>query len=316
LFFMRESALLAHIYERSRGLGGAVVVGPGDDAAVLRLGDASGAMTLATVDQLVEGRHYDAARASIASIAHKAVGRALSDIAAMGGSPRFGLACATLRDGFEAGDELIDAMARVATRWGCPLVGGDIAFSNGPMTLSVTALGEAHPTRGPVLRSEARVGDMVYMTGALGGAVRSGRHMSFTPRLEEGSWLCDKLGQRLGAMIDLSDGLGRDAARLASASGVRIELEADALPLHHDAGAWREAIAEGEDYELLFTVSQQEGVAIEALLSGGSSSTAETAAPLTPVTRIGWVVEGVGCGVVSQAGVNDVAELGWDHGSA
>ncbi len=302
---MKESDLHRHIVERSRGLAGrgVVLVGPGDDTAALALGG----VTLATVDQVVEGRHFElggagGVGASIDLIARKAVARSISDIAAMGGVPVCALATGCLRSGFAHGDELFDRMSFWAERFGCPLVGGDIAYGEGPLVLSVTALGRAHAKRGPVLRSEARVGDEVYVTGRLGGSLGSGRHLSFEPRIVEGEWLAESLGDRLGGMIDISDGLGRDAGRVASASGVRLELEAGALPLHAGGGDWRRAVGEGEDYELLFTAR--------------SGSRIESVCPVSGVeiTRIGRVVEGAGTVIECDGELIDGSEMGWEHG--
>lgn len=297
---MRESELLAHIAARSADLSGrgVVVVGPGDDAAVLRLEG----QTLVTVDHLVAGRHFDPQTTSIDQIARKAIARSVSDIAAMGGLPTSGLATGCLPEGFRHGNELFDRMAHWARSYGCPLVGGDIATSDGPLVLTVVVMGQAHATRGPVLRSEARAGDAVYVTGRIGGSLISGRHLSFQPRIAEARWLADRLGAALGAMIDLSDGLGRDGGRIAHASGVRIELRATDIPLHGDAGGWAAAAGEGEDYELLFTAP--EGSVLPRTVP-------ETGVELT---RIGRVAAGAGCVIVDESGAEtDACELGWDH---
>ena len=134
-----------------------------------------------------------------------------------------------------------------AERFGCPLIGGDIARVAGPTVLTCTVVGAAHPARGAVLRSGARVGDGVYLTGALGGSFASGRHLTFTPRVREAAELCDALGEDLTAMMDVSDGLGRDAARIGEASGACLEIEASAIPMHAGVPGWREAAGEGED---------------------------------------------------------------------
>ncbi|MEC9373299.1 MAG: thiamine-phosphate kinase [Planctomycetota bacterium] len=295
---MRESELLAHIYERSTGLPPVISVGPGDDAAEIVV---EGGRALVTVDQLVEGRHYDPATTDVDLVARKAVGRSVSDIAAMGGRPTCAFATAALREGFADADRLFDRMAAWAKGWGCPLAGGDIATVDGPTVLTVTVMGTPHAGRGSVLRSGARVGDSVYVTGKVGGAFASGRHLMFEPRVREGSWLCDALGERLRAMIDVSDGVGRDAGRVAKMSGARIEIDAGALPLHEDAGDWREAVGAGEDYELLFCAS---GEVAERCAETG-----------TVITKIGRVVEGEGCFVVAPDGARvDARELGWDHG--
>src|SRR5438046_276189 len=124
------------------------------------------------------------------------------------------LAAATLPAEYAHADALFDALAKAARDFAFPLVGGDIAI--GPaLVLSITAIGAPHPRRGPVLRSGSRPGDALYVTGALGGsldpATGLGRHFTFEPRLAESRWLCDTLSADLHAMMDISDGLGRDA---------------------------------------------------------------------------------------------------------
>lgn len=307
---MRESDLLRHIYARSAGLSGPgdgpIIIGPGDDSAVIQ----GVGRLLVTVDQLVEGRHYeshsDGGRAGtpLDLVARKAVARSVSDIAAMGGRPMAALAAACLRQGFDGADELFDAMHRWAEHWGCPLIGGDIAAHDGPTVLSVTVIGTAHEARGPVLRSGARVGDAVYVTGRLGGSLGSGRHLSFEPRIAEGQWLAGTLGDRLHAMMDLSDGLGRDGGRMAEASGVRIELESSLLPRHPGVPTWQRAVSDGEDYELLFTADP------------GWDATPTAGGTGIPITRIGSVAPGSGCAVRAESGRwIDAGELGWEHGS-
>lgn len=304
---MRESDLLAHIYERSRGLSGAgsgVVVGPGDDCAAVLAG---GETLLLKVDQVVSGVHFRA-DAPLELIARKAMARAVSDVAAMAGTPRWALAGAVLPRGYPQGraDELFDALRRRADEWGCPLVGGDISLAAGDaLSLSVTIVGGAHPSRGPVLRSGARPGDAVCVTGELGGSLDAstglGRHMTFEPRLREAWFLAESLGEGLGAMMDISDGLGVDGARLASASGVRIELEASRLPLAPGVAGWRAACADGEDYELLFTVCGE--VPPRCPETG------------TAITVVGVAREGCGCVVRDGSEVFDVGGLGWEHRS-
>ncbi|GJM18550.1 MAG: thiamine-monophosphate kinase [Phycisphaeraceae bacterium] len=298
---MRESELLEHIYARSAGLrasgGWSVAVGPGDDAAVLR--SPGGDTLLMTVDQLVEGRHYEPGTA-IDLIARKAVARSVSDIAAMGGTPTWAMATAVLPDACPHANELFDAMSRWAMHWGCPLVGGDIAShgaTDHPLTLTTTIAGSMPAGVEPVLRSGARAGDSIYVTGALGGSFASGRHLTFETRVLEAAALGDALGGRLHAMIDLSDGLGRDAGRVAKASAVRIELEADAVPRHPGVAGWREALGEGEDYELCFAAAGD----VPGEVAG------------TAVTRVGRVIAGVGCVVLDQDDMIDAGGLGWEH---
>lgn len=324
---MRESELLRHIAARSAELSRRfprVLVGPGDDCAVL----AGGAeQLLITVDHVVEGKHVELLGEEPSGqvldlMARKAVARSVSDIAAMGGTPVASLATACLPAGMRqsTADELFDRMHAWANHWNSPLIGGDIASTAaampGPLVLTVTVLGHAHARHGPVLRSHARAGDVVYVTGKLGGSLVSRRHLTFEPRVREAGFLCDfsaahgdsargrsstVSGRALGAMIDLSDGLGRDAGRVADASGVRVEIDAGALPRHVGVDSWRAAMSDGEDYELLFTMDA--GVELPRECPGTGVA----------FTRIGEVRAGAGCVVRTADGEIDAAGLGYDH---
>ena len=286
---MREGELLAHIYDRSSGLGPDVIVGPGDDCALVEIG---GARVLVATDQLVAGRHFDAESTPVELIARKALARNVSDIAAMAGTSTHTLCAASLPEGYALADELFDRCHMWASHFGCPLVGGDIATTTGPLALTVTILGTPHPTRGAVLRTGARAGDNVFVTGPLGAAYASGWHLRFEPRVEVAQRHAHELGDRLHAMIDLSDGLGLDGARIAQASRVRLEIDGTAVPLREGADGWRSA-CEGEDYELLVCADVEE---IDGLV------------------RIGRVVEGEGCVVIDDTGTHDASMLGWEHG--
>lgn len=302
-----EHELLAAIAARDASMNRRhphVLIGPGDDCALVTC---SGE-TLLTVDQVIEGRHVVAALGP-SLIARKALARSLSDIAAMAGTPRWALVTGALpadlgsRAGFGAAD-LCDALRRWAEHFSVPVVGGDLAATSGPLVLTVTVGGAPHVARGPVRRSGAAPGDGLYVTGSLGGSLESGRHATFAPRLAEAQALADLLGLRLTSMIDLSDGLGRDAAHLARASGVGIEIDAERLPVHGDVhssapgSAWRCAAEDGEDYELCFTARGD----VPALICG------------TPLTRVGTVVPGEGCRIRTPAGaLYDAAKSGWDH---
>lgn len=325
---MSEQDLLRHIRERSSDLSGLfphVLIGPGDDCAVIQtppegrlLLKPEGSLLL-KVDQLVEGRHFRPHPATpLDLIARKAVARAVSDIAAMGGTPLCTLMSATLPTPCPWADELFDHAARWARHWACPLVGGDIASWGRPkadadsapapstpgsgLVLSVTAIGTPHTIRGPVLRSTARPGDALYVTGALGGsfepATGLGRHLTFEPRLAEARALCDGLADDLHAMIDISDGLGIDAARMAAASGIRIEIDASLVPRAPGVTDWRRAASDGEDYELLIAAAPD------------AVSDALRAARLT---RVGRVVAGNGCVILDGGREHQAEHMGWAH---
>jgi len=304
---LRESDLLAHIARRTRGLTAAsphVIVGPGDDCAVLRTG--AGAL-LITVDHLIQGRHFRGPLSSgtpLELVARKAIARSVSDIAAMAGTPTWSLATAALPEDCppHLATSLFDHMHNSAARWGCPIVGGDIAVvpRGAPLVLTTTVAGVPHATRGPVLRSGARVGDSVWVTGRLGGSLASGRHLTFEPRVREAAALADLLAHHLHAMIDLSDGLGRDAGRVGVASGVTLRIDSARVPLNADG----DSPHDGEDHELLFVVDSA------ATLPGEILGTS--------LTRIGAVSAAAwsprGCVMVAADGRETLGdELGWDH---
>lgn len=304
---MRESHLLQHIADRSADLSGMIgsfgeiLVGPGDDTAVVRT--PSGDTLLITVDQLILGRHLQP-DAPIDAIARKAVARSVSDLAAMGGVPAWGLATALLPTNYAHGDELFDAMSRWARHWKCPLIGGDIATGPGPLSLSVTVAGTMIDSAKPVLRSGARAGDTLWLTGRIGGSLASGWHASFEPRLEAGQ-LAAEIGAH--AMIDLSDGLGRDATRIGVASGVRLVMQETSLPMNPGCQDWRQAASDGEDYELLIVLPPElNGEAKRAGWRGPIGVVAKA----DPSTKPGATI------VDARGTHHDVSQLGWDHSTA
>ncbi|HYE63737.1 MAG TPA: thiamine-phosphate kinase [Phycisphaerales bacterium] len=316
---MREGELLALIYNRSTDLRAAfpqVLVGPGDDCALVGVGAAHPGVLLKT-DQLIEGRHFTPGT-PLDLIARKAIARAVSDIAAMAGTPRAALAACALPPGYEQrrADELFDACSRWSRHFGAPLVGGDIAsFATDatPLTLTITLVGLPHPSRGPVLRSTARPSDHVYITGRIGGsfdaATGMGRHLTFEPRVTEAHWLADTLGPQLHAMMDLSDGLGIDAGRLGAASRVQLELDVPRSCLHDrarqhsaDRNLVLQSVSDGEDYELLFTADTAVTLPPTCPLTG------------TPITRIGRCLAGEpACYLLLDGERLDVSGRGWEH---
>lgn len=297
---MRESAFHEHVRTRSGTNAPGVVVGPGDDCAVLDTGGPE--LQLITTDQLIAGRHYDPVTTPVELIARKALARSVSDIAAMCGRPVASVCTASFAGDAKMSGDLFDAMAALGEEWGAPLVGGDFASGNATQ-FTTTVLGLApRGNPGPILRSGARVGDAVWVTGRIGDSYESGHHLRFTPRFAEGLELRERLGAKLHAAIDVSDGLGRDAGRIARMSGVGIVIEAERVPLRDASRGAERSIADGEDYELLFVTAGE--VDLPATLGKG-----------TVVTRIGTVVEGGGAVLRFADGrAIDVTEAGWDHG--
>jgi len=308
---MRESALLDYIYQTAAATG-PVTIAPGDDMGALTI---AGAEVLVTVDQLADGVHADLATMPLDRVARKAVMRNLSDVAAMAAKPCGAVAAAMLpRDFGEARSrELFDHLRQAAGSFDCPLLGGDIGMWDHPLLLTVTVLAEPAGIE-PVRRSGARPGETVYVTGALGGSLESRdgycHHLDFTPRVTLARLLAGSSHTRPGAMIDLSDGLGRDLPRLCEASGVSAEIDAGSLPISAAASqaatrtgrpAWQHAIGDGEDYELLFTAGGDEvpaeiqGVAIHRIGRLTEATGGRAAATLTletgeriELTNHGW----------------------------
>jgi thiamine-monophosphate kinase len=301
-FPVHESELHNRIYARSADLAHAypsILTGPGDDCAVIKA--PRGDQLLLKVDQLVERRHFTP-DTPIDLIARKSIARPISDIAAMAGTPTHGLAAGVLPLNYPHSDELCQRLAHWARQFGAPLVGGDIAAGppGAPLTLSITILGIPHPASGPVLRSTAKPGDELWITGRIGNSLANNHHLTFEPRLAEAKLLASTLGDNLRAMIDISDGLGRDAGRIAAASKVRILIDADKIPLAPGATNPRQAAADGEDYELLFTTAP--------------NTFKPPANSPTPFTRIGRVLEGAGCTLALPTGEQiDASTMGWDH---
>lgn len=241
-----------------------VVAGIGDDCAVVRTGRRDPYDLLLKSDPVIEGIHFLPSAPSEA-VGHKAVGRVLSDMAAMGGEPLWLLVNLVVpaRQAQTRVEGMYRGMSRLARRYGMAIVGGDTSRGEA-LALHVFGVGRV-PRGTAVLRSGAVPGDEVYATGSLGGSIR-GRHLRFEPRLAEGDWLRSQGWAR--AMMDLSDGLATDARRLAVASGVDLYLDAGRIPVSTAAraqggraSALHHALTDGEDFELLFTVSPRKAMA-------------------------------------------------------
>jgi thiamine-monophosphate kinase len=251
-----------------------VVRGPGDDCAVI--GNPRGKLwRLLKTDCLVEGIHFrpnEEAR----KIGWKALARAVSDIAAMAGRPRHALITLAISPeaDLKRATDIYAGLKKCAKRYGIAIVGGETARSPGPMFISVTLSGEVE-RRVCVFRSGGQAGDRLFVTGRLGGSL-AGRHLTFEPRVEEARWLSQRF--HLHAMMDLSDGLGADLPRLARASKCGFQLNEEALPLNPGRTP-RQAISDGEDYELLFALPPRDAANLKILWPSKFSA--------LPLTEIG-----------------------------
>jgi thiamine-monophosphate kinase len=249
-----------------------VIAGAGDDCAVLDSGQPARALLFKT-DAVVEGVHF-LPSAPPESIGHKALARALSDIAAMAGRPLAALVTLALPKNFDPEfiKKIYDGMNLLARRHGVAIVGGETTSNPERLLISVSLLGEVARDK-CVLRSGAVDGDALFVTGELGGSL-AGKHLQFEPRLEEGRWLAEHFS--IHAMIDLSDGLAGDLRHLMERGKVGAELLVRAIPISRAARRVASglrpdskspaktpllaALTDGEDYELLFAVAALDAV--------------------------------------------------------
>jgi len=316
---LSEDELIAAIGRVLSGSGPEVLVGPGDDAAVVRPG--SGELVL-TTDAMVDGVHFLTDRTTPRDLGYKAIAVTVSDIAAMAGSPRFALCALTLTEAVDAAwvVELAGGMRECCDEFALSLVGGNLSRGR-ELSIVVSMTGEIGPGRA-VRRSGARPGDRIVVTGSLGGAaagVRVASQRSWTdderdalrrsmrpvPRVGEAAILA---AGGATSMMDVSDGLALDLSRLCAASEVGARIEVARLPVH-PAATVAEALGGGEDYELLTTLPG--GDAVEAartdLREGFGVSLSE----------IGDIIEvkgGEALVIVDEDGTERalMAE-GWDH---
>jgi thiamine-monophosphate kinase len=296
-----EGAILETIRHRVRlPLGRGLVKGIGDDCAIFRPRGAREDL-LFTTDLLVEDVHFRHRQHPPEALGHKCLARGLSDIAAMGGVPRFCLV--SLAAGARADRRWIErfyaGLLRLARVSGAALMGGDLARAS-KTACDIVVCG-ALPRGSALRRDGARAGDAIYVSGRLGGSAlgletRTGkawsRHLRPQPRLKLGVFLRERLGA--SAAMDLSDGISLDLARMALSSG----LEADIQPPPRFPGASpAQALHGGEDYELLFTVRPR--VQVPARYGD------------LPLTRIGVMRRGE-AGAVYLSG-DPLPALGYDH---
>jgi len=316
-----ESGLLARlerelVRRRERG----VLVHVGDDAAVLTRLSPSAVLS---TDLLIEGVDFDFAWGAWADVGHKAAAANLSDLAAMGARPRGLLLGLGLRPEHQVANvlALVASMAKVGRRFAAPLVGGDLSRTSGPLVVAVTVVGEAEPRRA-FRRRRARVGDVILVSGALGGAAVGLALLSARKRLpaavirrqlrpepQIALGLALARWGRVTSAADISDGLARDALHLAP-RGCGVELDAEALPI---AAATRRAAAAlgldvveralsgGEDFERVVAMRERDVAAALRIAERAGTS-------LTPVGR---VVSRSGLSISGRS--SRMAPRGFDH---
>jgi len=265
---MNELELIARL-TRSLPSNAAVVAGAGDDCAVLDCGQ-PGRYLLFKTDAVVAGVHFTS-EATPEQIGHKALGRCLSDIAAMAGRPLAALVTLALPNNFSPDfvERIYTGINGVAQRYGVAIAGGETTSNPERLLLSISMVGEVARDK-CLLRSGAKAGDALFVTGEWGGSL-AGKHLDFEPRLAEAQWLAEHFP--VHAMIDVSDGLAGDLRHILRLSQVGAELLARAIPISRAAKLQSRAesstkppllaaLGDGEDFELLFSVDSGHAVAL------------------------------------------------------
>ncbi|MEO1984096.1 MAG: thiamine-phosphate kinase, partial [Fuerstiella sp.] len=237
-----------------------VQVGIGDDGAVV---DCS--MTdrqVVVIDMLLDGVHFDLKDTTPHLVGRKAMAVNLSDLAAMGCWPTAAFVSLAVPKSLDSADAFLEqvfaGIRELSTHWDVCVAGGDTNTWDGPFVIDVCLTG-IPVGQHPVLRSGARPGDVLLVTGPLGGSLNSGRHLTFTPRLELAKWLVQNYD--IHAMMDISDGLAIDLHRMMEASETGADVLAYALPIHPDVrstarnSSLLQALSDGEDFELLLAMS-------------------------------------------------------------
>jgi len=287
-----------------------VLLGPGDDAAVLRMAEVD--QCAVTVDLLTDGVDFRLSEIEPRRAGRKAMAVNLSDLAAMAARPLAAVVAVALprRDGLRLGLELFEGMLPLAERFSVAIAGGDTNSWDGPLAISVTMLGAVTP-RGPLRRGGARPGDRILVTGSLGGSIL-GHHLDFTPRVDEALTLAERYDLHAG--IDISDGLSVDLGHLVEESGCGAVLDLDAVPIADAARklaqqlgdgstALDHALHDGEDFELILAVPPPEARRILA------------ERPVdVPITDVGQFIAEPGLWQTDRAGGRrGLIPQGWQH---
>ncbi len=293
---------------RCRSLDGADGTGAipiGDDMGAIAVGSSQ---ILVSSDLMLDGVHFDSSKHSFEMIGRKAVACNLSDCAAMAVRPRGVVVSLAMPKSSTIDDAkaIIDGVVGICEEFECALIGGDTTGWKQGLVIDVAVIAEPFPGIEPVRRSGARVGDGIFVTGKLGGSIH-GRHMTFTPRVKESQRIAMALGERLHAMMDISDGLGIDLDRMMKASNKGATLERSAVlsiasaalcdAVSNEDKRLVHALSDGEDYELLLSANIDEHDARELGL-----------------LRVGMVTDGGGLRLYDGQDIGTpLYPMGWQH---
>ncbi len=309
---LSEKLLIERIRRAAAALGRQAGKGIGDDCAVLLL--PQGREALVTTDFSLEGVHFRREWHPPDSVGHRCLARGLSDIAAMGGIPRWAFLSLALPPDLPQSwvDKFVKGLLKLAGQYSVTLAGGDTAQSPDGVLADIMVMGSV-PAGKAILRSGARPGDFIYVTGTLGSAVaalnqlRDGeklrprshpKHFYPEPRVAVGQFLREK--KLASAMIDISDGLSTDLAHICEESGSGAVVYAEALPVAIGKDGLTLALHGGDEYELLFTARPQRDVPQQ--IAG------------VPITRIGEILSGKQMKLATADGkTQPLKPAGWEH---
>ena len=308
---MNEFELISRL-TRDLPTNDSVVVGAGDDCAVLDLGTGNRLLLFKT-DAVVEGVHFTS-ETPPEKIGHKALARCLSDIAAMAGTPTAAVITIGLPKQFNPDliERIYAGLNALAKAHAVAIVGGETTTNPERILISVSVIGFV-PREKLLLRAGAKVGDAIFVTGELGGSI-IGRHLDFDPRLAEARWLAQNF--QVHSLMDISDGLAGDLRHILKASNVGAELLRSAIPVSRAAHeiskrgdaakpALVAALTDGEDFELLFTIASKSAV---PLLDAWKQQF-----PTLKLSCIGKIITGEGIKLRDETGVRPLTAHGYVH---